>query len=63
MGKEDTVLQDSLAALLQYEQPEIIRTSTYVREMFANRALPELAAWHRWHEPANNCGELTLFFQ
>lgn len=64
MGKEDTVLQSSMQRLLQNDSGRnIVQTSDYVREMFEAMALPELKAWHEWHEPANNAGNLTLFFE
>lgn len=63
MGLEDAVLQESLQCLLQNEGREVIQTSNCVREAFAALSLPELAAWHDWHEPANESGNLTLFFE
>lgn len=63
MGKEDKILQQSAQAL--YRQAVGIDKDAIilVRRLFLDRALPALSAWHTWHEPANNAGELTLFFE
>ena len=68
MGKEDTVLQGSYGNLLcghpgHYRGDEIYALDQYVQNLFSKCELPELKAWREWHEPANNAGELSLFFE
>ena len=66
MGKEDEVLQEACEYLFAVEMEDHTRIDVlagYVDGLFTSCELPELKIWKEWHEPANNAGELTLFFQ
>lgn len=68
MGKEDKVLRDSSRKIF-WEQamrdPNGVALFAERRttELFDECELPELKAWRDWHGPANDAGELKLFFE
>lgn len=63
MGKEDKVLQQS-AECVTKEASYFERNALWlVESMFESCASPVMKAWEKWHELANNSGELTLFFE
>ena len=64
MGKEDTVLQDSVNEIFDLESqdyPGINVLRDYVKKLFEKCELPELKAWQEWHD--KNSKKLTLFFE
>lgn len=63
MGKEDKVLQKSAQHLCSQAVGIDKDALALVKKLFADCDLPALQAWKEWHEPANNSGELTLFFE
>jgi len=64
MSKEDPILQKSAGIVMS--QTNLRRAKiidSVVKELFKSCRLPALIAWKEWHEPANNSGELELFFK
>ena len=63
MGKEDKILQRSVervcASAISPDKDAII----LVKHMFLDCEDDALRIWRDWHEPANQAGELTLFFE
>ncbi len=63
MGKEDTTLQCS-ATYIKEQATAFERNAIWlVDSLFGSCASSSLKAWKKWHEPANNSGKLTLFFE
>lgn len=64
LGKEDLVLQKHSEGLITElcNQTDCDRAIIIVRQLFSDCSLPALQVWKAWHEPANQSGELPLFF-
>lgn len=69
MGKEDTVLQDSVSAILRdlsHNEPQLTAMNqalARVHTLFSQCEIPALRSWKAWHEPANSNNQLVLFFE
>lgn len=63
MGKEDRILQSSAQRLCDQAVGIGKDALILVKKLFLGCNLPALKTWREWHEPANNSGELTLFFE
>lgn len=63
MGKEDKILQQSAQQACHCSSPLGQDAIKLVKRLFLECDVPALKAWREWHEPANNSGELTLFFE
>lgn len=64
MGKEDTILQDSVSAIWFAEIEDNGGANTamlFVRDAFEKCEIPELAKWKEWHIANND--NLALFFE
>ena len=63
MCKEDKTLQYS-AGCIKEQATDFERYAILIMDaMFESCMLPSLGVWKKWHESANNSGELTLFFE
>lgn len=67
MGREDITLQKSIQQIKTYYQDagykKMLELMREIEKLFEYSDNPALRAWQKWHEPANQNGELKLFFE